>query len=110
MVEFATNYPSPESCRRPFLQGYQSIVLMPETAEEDAAKVAERLRERFQTEMLHLSQNEKAACTMSVGVTQYVPKEAELSVLKRVDKAMCLAKSRGKNQVCILPESADVLQ
>ena len=86
--------------------GEEFAVILPETLEEDAARVAERMRTDFATEMLRLGRGGRAACTISIGATQYGPKEDAEAVLRRVDKAMYEAKRRGKNQVCVLPVKA----
>jgi diguanylate cyclase (GGDEF)-like protein len=73
--------------------------MLPETAWEEALKVAERIRKAFEAEAFHPVQNETVNATVSIGVSQYQPKEDSASFLKRVDKAMYTTKQSGRNRV-----------
>jgi len=82
--------------------GEEFTIVLPETGEDSAMKVADRMREEFESVMTASGQKDMAGRTISVGVTQYMPEENAQSLLMRADKAMYVAKDRGKNQVCLL--------
>jgi len=82
--------------------GEEFTIILTETGEESAIKVADRMREEFESIMTASGQKDMAGRTISVGVTQYVPEENVQSLLMRADKAMYEAKNGGKNQICLL--------
>lgn len=82
--------------------GEEFAVLLPETNEQDAQRVSERLRQAIErkvfaapTPLLH--------CTVSIGVSAFDPESAvsEGVVLERADKALYEAKRQGRNRVCV---------
>ncbi|HAU36924.1 MAG TPA: hypothetical protein DCX07_04320 [Phycisphaerales bacterium] len=77
--------------------GDEFVILMPETALEDARKGAERIRALAQ-EILTPSGH---ALTISCGVAQWSGSAAEAAseVLRRADAALYVAKRGGRNQV-----------
>jgi diguanylate cyclase len=86
-------------------------VLLPDTPEEGAMRVAEKIREeiastefRVADEVLHL--------TISIGVYTVVPERADDTgeIFKRADTALYEAKEQGRNRVVAYRTSAgDVL-
>lgn len=85
--------------------GEEFIVMLPGASEQDAAKVADKIR-------LGLSQkvfkHEKGdfSTTISIGVTQARPGDIDIEVLvARADKALYEAKHTGKNKVVIYQDS-----
>jgi len=79
--------------------GEEFTVILPETEGEVAVNVAERIRKRFEAEMFSPGPNEAVYKTVSLGASQYEPEEEMEAFIKRADKAMYVAKGRGKNQV-----------
>jgi diguanylate cyclase (GGDEF)-like protein len=74
--------------------GEEFVLLLPETALEEAVLVAERIR--MKTETLQIP----CAFTVSMGVSQLASGNDSLeSLLKRADVAMYRAKAHGRNQV-----------
>jgi diguanylate cyclase (GGDEF)-like protein/PAS domain S-box-containing protein len=83
--------------------GEEFTLLLPETEAEDAYSAAERLRIDFENEMLTPLPGRKVHLTVSIGVSSYIPDEQPSAFLERVDEGMYIAKSRGKNRVCLAP-------
>ena len=83
--------------------GEEFTVILPETKDEGAVMVAERIRERFEAEAFSPEPNETIHNTVSIGVAQYKPGEDLKSLVKRADTAMYDAKRQGKNRVILSP-------
>lgn len=86
--------------------GEEFVVIMPDTPEDVAMVVAERLRRRFVGQVFPFSdQGDALPVTVSIGVATTVnPMETADKLLERVDKALYEAKESGRNQVV----SADI--
>ena len=82
--------------------GEEFTVILPETEGKEAIAVSERIRRRFEAEIFSPRPNERVNKTVSIGASQYEPKEEMRVFIKRTDKAMYVAKGRGKNQVSFL--------
>jgi diguanylate cyclase (GGDEF)-like protein/PAS domain S-box-containing protein len=83
--------------------GEEFIVVLPETNEEAALKVAERCRNLvFAEEIPHRSSGLGTLVTVSIGVATTVPAHgaSALSLVERADRRLYLAKQRGRN--CIV--------
>ncbi len=78
--------------------GEEFVVLLPGTDEQDAARVAERLRRRIED-----WRQFEVALTISVGVTQHMRGEPIERVIRRADAALLDAKGSGRNRVVIAP-------
>ncbi len=78
--------------------GEEFIILLPDTATEDAKKVLVRLQREL-TKRFFLANNEKILITFSAGLTDLRPDDTQTSVTKRADEAMYTAKRTGKNRV-----------
>ncbi len=81
--------------------GEEIVVVLHRVGEEDALKIAERIRENISS--LSFEEHPEVKITASVGVAPY--KESLFKTIELADKAMYLAKKRGKNRVEILRES-----
>lgn len=79
--------------------GEEFTVILPETEAKGAVVVAERIRKAFEAVPFFPSADEAVHNTMSVGVSQYEPTEDSTAFVKRADKAMYLAKAKGRNCV-----------
>jgi len=73
--------------------GDEFVVILPETTEERALQVAERIRTACE---------KRAFVTVSVGVRSYVRGDTPDSVLRDADQAMYAAKQKGGNTVQVL--------
>lgn len=82
--------------------GEEFTVILPETEGEEAIAVSERIRKKFEAEIFSPRPNERVNKTVSIGASQYEPKEEMRTFITRTDKAMYVAKGRGKNQVFFL--------
>ena len=81
--------------------GEEFTLVLPDTGSEEAAALAERLRDGLQSQPLH-HQGLALAVTVSVGVSVILPGDAGLdAVLARADAALYRAKAAGRNQVCL---------
>ena len=78
--------------------GEEFIILLPDTAIEDAQKALVRLQREL-TKRFFLADNEKILITFSAGVTDLRPDDTQASITKRADEAMYTAKRTGKNRV-----------
>lgn len=82
------------------LGGEEFVVLMPETTQDGARLVAERVRERMEHTAVDLSDGRQIRFTVSVGLSQWAEGEDDVDVpLHRADEALYRAKAGGRNQV-----------
>lgn len=84
--------------------GEEFIVLLPDTAPEQAMQVAERLRLALSTTPVEIETDVVATCrlayTASLGVARVAPDEASLEpAIKRADEGLYAAKNAGRNRV-----------
>lgn len=75
--------------------GEEFLIICPETDEESAYVIAERIRERVS----QLDDNLGQRFTVSLGLVTYVPGEGKHLVLQRADNLLYVAKSLGRNRV-----------
>ena len=79
--------------------GDEFVVAMPNTDPEHALQFAQRLHDRFNTELRQFSDG-GISVTASIGVTSMVPEDRSYEdTLKRADRALYEAKSMGKNRI-----------
>jgi diguanylate cyclase len=78
--------------------GEEFVVLLPDTAIEEAADIISRLQ-RVLTKKFFMHNNERLLITFSAGIALFKPDEGQESVLQRADQSMYLAKQTGKNRV-----------
>ena len=84
--------------------GEEFVVLLPGTDEQDAERVAERLRRRIED-----WRQVEVTLTISVGVAQHVRGEPIERVIRRADAALLDAKGSGRNRVVIAERPADAI-
>ena len=82
--------------------GEEFTVLLPETGGERAKTVAQRIRKTLEVEQFTPRPDEEVQITISIGVTQYFPKEELSTFIQRADKAMYLSKQNGRNKVSVM--------
>jgi diguanylate cyclase (GGDEF)-like protein len=81
------------------LGGEEFAVVLPETPLDKAMLPAERIRCMLaETSIVHAEAS--FSVTASIGVSQYVTSDTVESVLCRADRAMYLAKEKGRNRIC----------
>lgn len=78
--------------------GEEFIILLPDTALEDASNALTRLQREL-TRRFFMHDNNKVLITFSAGVTELQAEDDRNSVIKRADEAMYTAKKSGKNRV-----------
>jgi diguanylate cyclase len=79
--------------------GEEFLLLLPETAQEEAIAVMVRLQRNL-TKAFFLHDNERLLITFSAGVALRRETESQTAVIERADKALYQAKRTGKNRVC----------
>lgn len=82
--------------------GEEFTVILPETGGEEAKTVAQRIRKKLEDEKFNPQPGKDVRITISIGVTQYSPKEELSTFIQRADKAMYLSKQNGRNKVSAL--------
>jgi diguanylate cyclase len=78
--------------------GEEFVLLLPATALEGAARLADALRGRVARRRF-LHEGRRIAMSMSFGVAQIAPGETPDEVLARADRALYVAKAAGRNRV-----------
>ncbi len=81
--------------------GDEFAIVLPYVSVTDASKLAERLRQDIETEVL-LSEHKEINITVSIGVATMTPGENEnpKELVASADKQLYVAKERGRNLVC----------
>ncbi len=86
--------------------GEEIAVLLPHTDPENAARLAERIREDIARRPVPLNEGGQVAVTVSIGVAALAPSpnadtdDLATSLLGEADRRVYLAKQRGRNRVC----------
>ena len=80
--------------------GEEFVVLLPDTADEEAQQILTRLQ-RSLSGGLFLHENRQILVTFSAGVTAWRSGEPIEDALERADQALYEAKRTGKNRTCI---------
>ena len=76
--------------------GEEFVVLLPETSEQDAARLCDDFRLRIAAAAFQ-SQGEVIPVTISIGLAQFTDGETLDSLFERADAALYRAKARGRN-------------
>ncbi|MGB5750377.1 MAG: diguanylate cyclase [Desulfobacterales bacterium] len=82
--------------------GEEFTVILPETGGEEAGTVAQRIRAALEAERFTPIDGKKVTITISIGVTEYQPKEELSAFIQRADRAMYRSKQKGRNMVSML--------
>jgi diguanylate cyclase (GGDEF)-like protein len=77
--------------------GEEFLLMLPETALDEATVLAERVRAN--TERLDFAGLPGRAITVSIGIAEFRPHESVAQTIARADEALYLAKSNGRNRV-----------
>lgn len=81
--------------------GEEFVLLLPETALESAAAIADKICERVRNRNFQF-QTQPIRLTLSAGVGEVAPgRDTAESLFERVDKALYDAKEGGRNRVCV---------
>ncbi len=92
--------------------GEEFVVLLPDTAIEQALIVLERLRARVCAAPISKGNVSVTQC-VSVGIALLAPDESPLTAISNADKALYLAKTQGRNRIvatdsCLNTEPAEI--
>jgi two-component system cell cycle response regulator len=88
--------------------GDEFTILLVDTPHDVALRIAERIRHRVETHLFEAGRDRTLQLTISIGVASCpVHGESRETLLDAADKAMYLAKSRGRNRVNSANELAD---
>lgn len=77
--------------------GEEFVAILPETDQNGAMKVAEKVRQAVENFRFH-SRGQRVVITMSAGVAQFNPEETQEIFVDRADKALYRAKQEGRNR------------
>ena len=82
--------------------GEEFAILLPETPQEGAFILAERLRDKLASMTFNYGEQTIFA-TMSIGIAEYSPKtdSSNADLIKKADRALYRAKESGRNQCCL---------
>ncbi len=84
--------------------GEEFAILLPETDQQQAAEVAERLRAEIAEARIPMKDGLPVHFTVSIGVASVVSVDDNMDVLlNRADQALYQAKETGRNKVCEVP-------
>ena len=84
--------------------GEEFTVILPETEGKEAVIVAARIRASMEAEKFTPGSGKIVNVTISIGVTEYCPDERISNFVQRADKAMYMAKQKGRNKVASIPQ------
>jgi diguanylate cyclase (GGDEF)-like protein len=88
--------------------GDEFLLLLPETTNEQALILAERIRKRIENKILTVKDN-KLSLTASFGVSEYNHIDRSIEqIVKRADEALYQVKEYGRNSVKVLDKFAKV--
>ena len=96
-----------EICPEPMLPvrfgGEEFAVLMPSTSVDEAANIAEQVRQKIQAIRIKQKKSGEiiSSITASFGVSQLTSDESAEQLVERTDKALYKAKDSGRNQIQI---------
>jgi PAS domain S-box/diguanylate cyclase (GGDEF) domain len=80
--------------------GEEFAILLPETTEQEAISVAERLRQAIANAKIPLGYGLPLSITVSIGITSLMSKDDNIDVLLSLaDKALYEAKNAGRNRI-----------
>lgn len=86
--------------------GEEFSVILPDTAEEGALFLAEKLRSELASSSIPLATGAIPACTVSIGVsTSHAEAESAIALCEAADRAVYIAKRAGRDRVEYVPIS-----
>jgi diguanylate cyclase (GGDEF)-like protein/PAS domain S-box-containing protein len=83
------------------LGGDEFCFILPGTDEDEAARVAERIRERLSTLAFGMESGSPFSVTATFGVAESRPDIDAKELMEAADRALYRAKSAGRNRVCV---------
>jgi two-component system, cell cycle response regulator len=80
--------------------GEEFTVMLPMTTSKESIVTAKRIQAEFRKESFIPVPGKEVFVTMSIGLSQYRPKEDMKKFVNRVDKIMYQAKQQGRDMIC----------
>ncbi len=80
--------------------GEEFTIMLPMTTSNEGIVTAKRIQAELRKEIFSPVLDKKLYMTVSIGLTQYKPKEEIKTFVHRVDKLMYQAKKEGRNRIC----------
>ena len=80
--------------------GEEFVILLPMTKADDAIITAKRIQETLRKTSFSPVSDQKIFMTVSVGLSQYIPREDLKAFVRRVDTIMYQAKHQGRDRIC----------
>jgi len=82
--------------------GEEFVILLPDTSKKEAVRIAEGIRDKIEHYPFKNRETQPSGkITVSIGVASFPENGSDaLSLIREADKALYLAKNRGKNMVC----------
>ncbi len=80
--------------------GEEFLAILPQTSEEEALQLGQRLCQEVAANRVSMNQRE-IAFTCSIGITELSPTDNRDELLQRADQGLYEAKRRGKNQIIL---------
>lgn len=84
--------------------GEEFILLLPQTRQDEAYQAAEKIRQHI-SECPFNFQGKPVQITISIGVTEFNPGEAQENWVQRADEALYQSKSNGRNRTTLASHS-----
>jgi diguanylate cyclase (GGDEF)-like protein len=82
--------------------GEEFVVLLPQTQRQDAQRIAERILTSIEKETFQI-EDETIKITVSIGISVTEPHfDNNYQMFEEADKALYIAKSSGRNQICMV--------
>ncbi|WP_417549965.1 GGDEF domain-containing protein [Methylophaga sp.] len=81
--------------------GEEFLLLLPETNNEEARKLAERIRKNIEQHQFCKEDGFEISLTCSIGVTEFELDQTQASLLQSVDRMLYSAKDSGRNRVVV---------
>lgn len=82
--------------------GEEFTIILPETKSDEAKNVAQRIRTVVELESFFPEPGIPVNITISIGLTEYFPKEPLSTFIRRADQAMYNSKEKGRNRISFL--------
>jgi diguanylate cyclase (GGDEF)-like protein len=80
--------------------GEEFTIMLPMTTSEEGIVTAQRIQAELRKEAFSPVSGKEIYMTVSIGLTQYKPKEEMKAFVQRADQLMYQAKKNGRNRIC----------
>lgn len=80
--------------------GEEFTIILPMTSRDEGIVTAQRIQDTFKKEIFRPVHGKEVLVTMSIGCSQYKPREDIKTFIRRVDQLMYQAKQDGRDKIC----------